>query len=378
MNKANVVCEGLMLGHSGFAEAMRNIALSIDSYGHNVKARILDGDCIGISNTEKGKKLIELRNKEFDDKKIWITMNYPLGIVTHQAYNIGYAMFETEEFPRDFSIILQKQDEVWTPSTFCKEAMERSGLTNVHVMPLGVDAERFNPKTVKPLERSPELEDKFIFLSIFGWSERKGCSLLVEAFAEEFQGCKDVALYLKGGWFNERKARRTVFNKLGSIVERPYIHIDFKLYSDEDLPRLYKMCDCFVMSTRGEGWGLEFSEAMAMEMPTIATRWGGQMEFMNDDNSYLIDIDGTKPCPECDWITPYYRGQNFADPNKECLKKLMRYVYENQKEAKEKGKYARQFMIENFTWEKSMQKVNKRINEIWGEMSEKESISNGN
>ena len=45
-------------------------------------------------------------------------------------------------------------------------------------MPLGVDTERFNPEKVKPLKD----ENKFVFLSIMGWSARKGVDILIEAY----------------------------------------------------------------------------------------------------------------------------------------------------------------------------------------------------
>ena len=35
---------------------------------------------------------------------------------------------------------------------------------------------------------------------------------------------------------------------------------------------LYKSVDAFVLPTHGEGWGLPFAEAMAMELPTIGMK----------------------------------------------------------------------------------------------------------
>ena len=57
------------------------------------------------------------------------------------------------------------------------------------------------------------------------------------------------------------------------------------------MPNLYKLADCFVFATRGEGlvsqemniliwltwfsWGRPPHEAMLMERPTIVTNWSG-------------------------------------------------------------------------------------------------------
>ena len=43
---------------------------------------------------------------------------------------------------------------------------------------------------------------------------------------------------------------------------------------------LYRSSDCFVLPTRGEGWGLPIIEAMACGVPVIATSWSAQCDFM--------------------------------------------------------------------------------------------------
>lgn len=45
-----------------------------------------------------------------------------------------------------------------------------------------------------------------------------------------------------------------------------------------DLPALYLAADAFVLPSRGEGWGRPHTEAMAMELPIIATNWSGPTE----------------------------------------------------------------------------------------------------
>ena len=52
----------------------------------------------------------------------------------------------------------------------------------------------------------------------------------------------------------------------------------------------------------GEGWGLPIIEAMAMGLPTIATNWSGQVDFMRADNAYPLRVEKLVPS----W------GSNFA------------------------------------------------------------------
>jgi glycosyltransferase involved in cell wall biosynthesis len=142
------------------------------------------------------------------------------------------------------------------------------------------------------------------------------------------------------------------------------IHLDFNIYPEDVLISLYNACDCFVLPSRGEGWSLPMCEAMSMGMPTIGTRWSGNLEFMNDDNSYLINIENHAIEPRCNWITNQYVGRKFAVPNMTHLKQLMRYVYDHKEEAVQKGEKARMHIVKNFDWSVSCKRMKDRLTEI--------------
>jgi len=55
-----------------------------------------------------------------------------------------------------------------------------------------------------------------------------------------------------------------------------------------------------VLPSRGEGWGRPHVEAMAMELPIIATFWSGPTQYMNENNSYPLSISGLVPVGEVD------------------------------------------------------------------------------
>lgn len=367
--KFNVICEGLMFQNSGFAKVMRNVTFGLDKIGCRVKAISHDDVNSDILNTEKGRRINELRSNSIENPCIWITMTHPAGVQPHNSnYSIGYVMFETLEFPDNFAQNLKMQNEIWTPSNICKDSMKRSGLDNVYVMPLGVDTELFDPDNVgHPTHIRGNLSDmngKYTFLSVMSYSERKSPTLLVRSFAEEFRGQDDVGLYLKGAWYDAQKAQNEINEEIKDISNPPLISLDFNIYSDDILASLYKACDCFVLPTKGEGWGLPIIEAMSMSKPVITTRWGGHLEFANNNNSYLINVEKFAPEPRCDWITPEYVGRNFAIPDKDHLRALMRHVYEHREEAKEKGIIARKHIVNNYSWEKCCGRIYNRLEEI--------------
>lgn len=393
--RIDVICQGLMLGHSGLAKAMRNITYWLDKLGCNVRAVILDGDNIGSRNTIVGKRILELSRNESvrcDGGTFYISSCFHLAVKHHPGcFDIPYLVYETVDLPQAFVNHLKsvRRDEIWTPSSFCRDSMVRSGLedicggsngSQIKVMPHGVDTYMFSkehadaPRLI-PGNLGGPLADKFKFLTVMSFNERKGVSLLIKAFVEEFGlgnrglDARRVALYLKGGWHDAGIAIREVNRMISEIsginnANIPYIHYDFNVYPDDVMASLYKACDCFVLPSRGEGYGIPYSEAMSMGLPTIGTRWSGNLEFMNSDNSYLIDVEGFAPEPRCDWVTPYYKGQSFAVPSIDHLRKLMRYVFENQEEAKRKGRIAREYMVKNFDWSVTVMKMKKRLEEI--------------
>ena len=54
----------------------------------------------------------------------------------------------------------------------------------------------------------------------------------------------------------------------------------FFLGRRDDIPELLNRCDCFVLSSAYEGFGLVVGEAMTMMKPVIATNCGGVKEVM--------------------------------------------------------------------------------------------------
>jgi glycosyltransferase involved in cell wall biosynthesis len=74
---------------------------------------------------------------------------------------------------------------------------------------------------------------------------------------------------------------------------------------------LVAAADCMVSLHRSEGLGLHLAEAMWLGTPVVATRYSGNLDFMSDDDSLLIDYDlvnvehgeGVYP-PSAQWAAP--------------------------------------------------------------------------
>lgn len=146
-----------------------------------------------------------------------------------------------------------------------------------------------------------EQKREFTFFSMGSLIPRKGFLLLIEAFSEEFKNSSNVILKIAGQ--GNQKEKIIDFIKRNNMEER--IIILGQLDRSQTLD-YYINCDCFVLASEAETYGLVYREAMAVGRPIISTKHGGFGKNWNKKVGELIDVG-----------------------NKNQLKKAMRYVYEN-------------------------------------------------
>jgi len=293
--------------------------------------------------------------------------NYPVQVAYSQGdlfyknfgkYKIGFTMLEADGLPAEWVKQCNRMNEIWVPSFFNKVTFAHAGVkVPIHTMPLGIDIDHFNSKI-----KAHRFSDQFTFFSIFEWSERKGQEILIKAFQDEFGTAEDAVLVLKifCPW---RFTIELELAKLGVSLRDKNI----KVIVNDDIPyyqlgTLYRGADCFVLPTRGEGWGMPIMEAMACGTPVIATNWSSQCEFFNDKVGYPLRIKGLVPAVT---VSPYYEGLRWAEPDYEHLRYLMRYVFEHREEAQAKAHNASEFVMHNYSWNRVIKKMTKRIEEIY-------------
>jgi len=223
-------------------------------------------------------------------------------------------------------------------------------------MPLGVDIDYFHPAIVGSRPSS-----RYTFLSVFEWGERKAPEVLLRSFAEEFKESDDVVLLL------------SVFNRDPSVdVEREIAALDLPdsapvvvmvnpEFSGYQMGALYRSADCFVLPSRGEGWGMPILEAMACGLPVIATDWGGPADFLHEGVGYPLAVEAMVPAQaRC----PYYEGFEWAEPDAGHLRFLMREVASAPDAARLRGLAAATEVADRWTLEVAAARVKARLLEL--------------
>lgn len=188
-------------------------------------------------------------------------------------------------------------DEVWVPSEFVRSMYIESGLAadRVHVVPNGVDLDRFNPAGPR-LELEPAEGVRLLFVG--GFIHRKGVDVLLDAYAQAFAGRDDVTLVIKdfGGDSVYKGADRSALQEWVAEDRLPRIELIDRELSDDEMASLYRACDVLVHPYRGEGFGMPVLEAMAAGLPAIVTAGGPTDEFCPDEACWRIP-SSRKPLP---------------------------------------------------------------------------------
>jgi glycosyltransferase involved in cell wall biosynthesis len=268
---------------------------------------------------------------------------------------VGRTMFATDRLPKDWVPLCQSMDEIWVPSEFNRRTFSSAGVdeTRLRVMSAGVDTKLFQPGR-EPLELARKRS--FAFLSVFEWTDRKAPEVLLRAYFREFKPDEDVTLILRThprpgpnadlpariAEIAEREAGVPV-GKIPSTILMPHF------LAAADVPRLYATADAFVLPSRGEGYGRPYLEALACGCPVIATGWGGQSDFLNNENSYLVESKIVPVPPNVD--VPLFAGHCWAEPDVDHLRQLMRHVFTHRNEAKAKADLGRAEIAAQWDWD---------------------------
>jgi GT2 family glycosyltransferase/glycosyltransferase involved in cell wall biosynthesis len=349
----------------GYSNSSRNIMYALDEQKVDVRYKFVYGEGTPIPFEESSKmkdhRINLFRQRAYDPTAPEVI--YGQGDVFFKntgRYKIGFTMLEVDGLPAEWVRQCNMMNEIWVPSQFNAETFRQSGVhVPIHIIPLGVDANYFNPEII-----GTRFSDKFTFLSVLEWGERKAPEDLIKTFVKEFANHDDVILVCKINNNDPSINIQQEIQKLGlRNIESKVLILHNKIIPGYLMGSLYRSADCFILPTRGEGWGMPILEAMACGIPTIATDWSAQRAFLNEHTGYPVKVKKVVPAvARC----PYYHGFNWAEPDFDHLAYQMRYVYENQREAKQKSVKTAKELLETWTWDRTASEIKKRLKTING------------
>lgn len=312
------------------------------------------------------------------DREDWLGLEvYPVTILTHAAepyfesgyeragllprenvYRIAYWAWELENVPDEWVNAAERVDEIWAPTRFVAEAMRARMSKPVHHLLPGVE--------IGPLEAVSRAsigvpEDHFVFLFMFDFHSqvhRKNPVALFRAFQKAFRKADRATLLIKATGGDIHSADLA---KLRETIRGPNVILLDRMMTRAQAYGLIAMSDCFVSLHRSEGFGLGLAEGMLLAKPVIGTAYSGNMDFMNADNSLLVDYEMVQITED----RPIYtRGNRWAEPSIEHAATLMREVFENPAKARARAERAQPEIQRLLSLEAAGERMRRRLEQI--------------
>ena len=321
--------------------------------------------------------LVEMENRITGRKCVKVFgMTAPLAAYGDN-YKIFYTMMETYGIHQQYADRCALCNEVWLPTQFCIDQFKESGVkTPLLKMPLGIDTKLYHPDNIRDIDFTTKCKN-FIFLSVFGWSYRKGYDILLKSFCEEFTSQDDVTLLISSRFYGsteDEKKDRIRADTRQAIAgcknkDHPHIVLFGDLMPEELMPSMYAQADAFVLPSRGEGFGLPFLEAAAMGLPVIGSNVTGQTEFLREDNAFIVNEESMfEADSRMTWISHFYEGMRFPEFGEKTIEKIrkyMRLIYNKDKSVQKKAKKLQDLALNEYTWDNTVERVYQRIKEIY-------------
>lgn len=197
--------------------------------------------------------------------------------------------------------------------------------------PNGFDDDMFRPKNIN----RKEVFKKFgidtapgKLVSFVGkFTDFKGIDILIKAARKVTDEIPGVVFALAGdGQLMAEMKQLTAELKLNNVYFLGH-------QTQEDVASLYSAADVSVVPSRIEPFGLVAIEALGCGTPVVATNAGGLPDFVNNEVGQLIEMEDVEA---------------LANAIIEELKNNTKLT---------KGKYAREYAVENYSWKKTLQNV---------------------
>lgn len=355
-----------ILGHFCYPSGLREAALSTKASLERCGARTSCRD-VPVGSAQL-----------LGDRAGWLGLEvYPVTLLTHAptpffattyersgllrreaVYRIAYWYWELDKIPDEWLQLVPLIDEIWSPTEFVAAAMRARMPLPVYKMPPGVEI-----GAVEQMSRSTVgvPDDHCLFLFMFDVNsqlQRKNPEAVIAAFKLAFRRDDKASLLIKTTSSGTLPPELRQLEQSASGANIVFMH---QLLSRAATHGVVETCDCFVSLHRSEGFGLGLAEAMLLGKPVIATNYSGNLEFMNADNSLLVDYrieEITEDGPI------YSRGNRWAEPSVEHAASHMRTVFSERGAAARLGARAKADMLRDFSLRNAGERKVRRIREL--------------
>lgn len=284
--------------------------------------------------------------------------NFAKYFVRGDKNRFGIWNYETTILPKAFGKAFLYVDKVLPSSQFSKDIFVANGMPvdKQVVVPHGIYLDRFRNLGKYSLRTTKKYK---ILCNIAQPHLRKNIPGLLKAYGKAFTKADDVCLVLKVSRKSPQPGFDVNFPDIYHHWEKEFKnHGEVELIDQfiVDIETLYNACDVVITMAHAECFWMPGLEAFAADKVVVAPRYGGQLEYMNDDNSILID--GKKI--RADYKMQYWEPSPYA----ECFNPSIDQAAEKLKDLiKNYGDYHKKFspkmqeILPELTWRKAAERI---------------------
>lgn len=342
-----LIANALSLSKYPFGIVNAPLSVEVRRNDHSWDYKLQDGAKYGIN-------LFHINPLELGD--IYVSMGSDMW---KNHYNIGFWLWELEDFPADKLSVLKLLDEIWTPSEFTSGCFRKMTDKPVYTVPYYMKAET-EPAFDRAYFHLPE--DKFLFLIMFDYNStmlRKNPMGAIEAYKKAFApDDPHVGLVIKINNPTEECLR--VLNEALEGYTGVYYILD--TLDKPEVNSLIAAVDVFVSLHRSEGFGLVLAEAMLLGTACVATDWSSNTEFMNADTACMV------PCTLRQIAVgegSYPPGATWAEPDVDAAAGYMKRLKEDAGNYQQITDRARRDVAKLLGREKVVGMMEQRLSEIY-------------
>jgi len=284
--------------------------------------------------------LIVHQNADAFDK---ILQNY--GDIFNKKYKkkIAIWVWELENFQEQWLKYLKYLDELWVPSNFVKNAINKISNIPIRVIPHAIDTTKVSLTNFRK-ELNISKTDFVIgfFFDSSSYVERKNPLALINVFNELSLKYPHLKLLLKISHIDlfKKYLENSKVNINNNVIFLNRNIIQSEVYG------LLKELDCYVSPHRSEGFGLTIAEALSVGTPVVCTNYSGPKDFTSNDFCYPIPFKKVKIQAT---MGPYEKDQPWAEIDKDVLSKIIENLINKDPEQTSKIIRGIDFMQKNYS-----------------------------
>jgi len=283
--------------------------------------------------------------------------------------NIARLDWPTDRLPQDWAEKCRHFDQIWVPSSHHRKMLMDEGIASARIRILhgAIDTESFSPdREIQPLPL--DCLDKFNFVAVFDWDDTHAWKQLLNAYCNSFKVSDSVNLIMKPditSGIDSTTIEQEIISYLKSeghdLVKLPSILFLTHRLPAEHMAMLYRTADAFIMPGYSGAASPHIMEAMAMGLPVVAARWGAHLDYLDDSNAFLIDVETFAKTEH-----ENYNGHRWAQPSEEHLKKTLQAIFNDPTQAREIGRSARETAVRELDVRTALNRMIENLRELGG------------